>query len=133
MMILRDFSNNNDDAADCQEGSASVRNAADITATDHEEVSRLRQELKKLLELTTSNLNTSTSRKRRLLETTQRQKPCRLETTPAHRHPARPLQESNLQVANTEELLARVHMQMAQLHPSHTKDKTLNNTENYVA
>ena len=82
-MILRDFSNNNDDAADCQEGSASVRNAADITATDHEEVSRLRQELKKLLELTTSNLNTSTSRKRRLLETTQRQKPCRLETTPA--------------------------------------------------
>ena len=49
------------------------------------------------------------------------------------RSPTRWKKESNLQVANTEELLARVHMQMAQLHPSHTKDKTLNNTENYVA
>ena len=51
-------SNINGDATDPQEGSSSSGNTAYISITDHDEVPRL---LQKLLELTTKDLNTSTS------------------------------------------------------------------------
>ena len=51
-------SNNNDDAGDREEGGSSSGNTADISITDPDEVPRLRR---KLLDLTTKDLNKSTS------------------------------------------------------------------------
>ncbi|CAM9240220.1 unnamed protein product [Laminaria digitata] len=62
------------------------------------------------------------TRRRRHLERALRQKHHRPEMTRAHYCPTRLRQECNLKVANKDELLTRGHGQMAQLHPSHTKD-----------
>ena len=53
-------SNNTNDAGDPQEDSSSSGNTADISIKDHDEVPRLRR---KLLDLTTKDLNKSTSQK----------------------------------------------------------------------
>ena len=71
-------SNNNDVAADCQEGNPSTGNAADISATDHVEVSRIRRELTKLSELTTRTSHLSASTITRSANTWK------------HRHPINP-------------------------------------------